>query len=379
MGRSKGGMVKTMKISPTSDSDMNNLTSMFNVLMGLSDADRDILLPKIVDVYKSIVAFNKLYSILLSFDSFTKMFSEYQFWFDEISEFLQELNKSTNTDITKNYDVDHNTGFHELDNAELNVFYKKLIDNSHIKNIIITANNLSLYKKYLFSEEKDYSFVNKEPGITFKPLSYTSLDLKIIWASDITDIQKKFILSILRRTYESGIKLYDIVTSPNIDIKAFSKKLISIISQLKKQIPRCDRAFAIIEKSVTMLENNFKSYFKNSVEASNPSIIIESFILDISSSQKSASTAGEFRRIMSFLKQHSAAKNNSDPRLKKLFSMLNKQFSNIDNELGVKVRDDTEASSSGSTSAKNKQDLKDQKDQKDINTRAPIVTRESAP
>ena len=101
---------------------------------------------------------------------------------------------------------------------------------------------------------------------------------------------------------------------------------------LKKQIPRCNKAFGIIADSVKMLETNFKSYYKTSVEAENPSIIIESFIVDVSMKQKSnAEVTRQFRKIIMHMKRKST--NNNDPRVKKLFSILNNQFSMMEKDI----------------------------------------------
>jgi hypothetical protein len=206
--------------------------------------------------------------------------------------------------------------------------------------MVITGSNLSVHKAHISEADKlDDIFINREPGLTLQPLAFSTMDLKIIWQfSGSSEMAKKFILSILRHTYLIGIDTYDIVTSPDVDIKKFSKILVDSIAKMKKMIPRCDRAFGIIEKSVKLLEDNFKTYFRGSVEAGNPSIIVESFIVDISTSQKSSPmVTAEFRKIVSFLKEKSSQ--NNDPKIKKLFSMLNNQFNTVDTELGVKSED----------------------------------------
>jgi hypothetical protein len=108
---------------------------------------------------------------------------------------------------------------------------------------------------------------------------------------------------------------------------------------MKKTIPRCDKAFDIIKNSVELLEGNFKGYYRNSVEAENPSIIVESFIIDVSMSQKAnASITGQFRRIIMYMKKQSA--NNNDPRVKQLFKILNSQFDLMAKKTGVDPVDD---------------------------------------
>lgn len=335
MGRVRSGKVKVMKVSTTSDADVKDLQKMFSQITGSSDAEREVLVPKITKIYKNLSEYTKLYNILLGNEAFTKQFSEYSFWFDDIKTFLESLKTSTNLDVTRKYSSEQ-SDFHTMEDKKLNDFYKSLKENTAMKKIIITSSNLAPYKKHLSAEAMDDVFIKREPGIILQPLAFTTLDLKLIWSIEgFSEKAKTFVLSILRRSYTIGMELYDIITSPDVDIKKFSKILVDSIAKMKKQIPRCDKAFAIIENSVQMLEENFKSYFRGSVEAGNPSIIIESFIIDISTSQKAGpSVTNEFRRIVSFLKEKGAQ--NTDPKVKKLFGMLNSQFSSMDSELGVK-------------------------------------------
>lgn len=335
MGRSRGVKIIKKKINATSDDDMKDLQAMFSQITGTSEADKEVLIPKINKIYMNIIEYNKVFKILLNFKRFTEQFEEYKFWFEDIAKFLDELIKTNEVDITKKYDDFNEHNYHTLDQKEINTFYKVLKDNVSIKSIIITGSRLAAFKKHIVDADNlDDVFINREPGITLQPLAFSTLDLKTIWNTDINEQAKKFILSILRRAYIIGIDMHDIYTSPDVDIKKFSKILVDSISQMKKQIPRCDKAFAIIEKSVSMLEENFKSYFRGSVEAGNPSIIIESFIVDISTSQKaSPMVTAEFKRIVSFLQKQSSQTN--DPKIKKLFGMLNSQFSVIDTELEV--------------------------------------------
>lgn len=338
---SRRAKVKVVK-QKTNPDDKKDLMTMFSQLTGSCDAERDVIIPKINKIYKNIVEYNRLFNILLNFEPFTKYFSDYSFWFDDVSTFLKELIVSTNTDINVKYDdPTYLIGpYHAMDDAKLNAFYKDLKDNGQIKKIIISGNNLSLYKKHLL--DNDDAFIYREPGLVLIPLVFTNLDLKIIWGSEVNDKAKQFIISILKHCYNIGIDMYDIITSPDVDIKKFSKILIESISQMKKQIPRCDKAFKIIENSVSLLEKNFKDYFRGSVEAGNPSIIIESFIVDISTSQKASPVvANEFRKIAAFLKANASQKN--DPKVQKLFSMLNTQFTSLDSEMGrnkTVVKDD---------------------------------------
>jgi hypothetical protein len=320
-------------VSGSSAKDINDLNVMFNQITGMSDADPEILIPKLDKVYKNIQEYNKLFNILLNFQPFIEKFSEYKYWFEEITSFLTDLTTTTGVKIDG---PDEIREYHSMDITNLNLLYKDIKNNSTVKKIIITAGNLSPYKKNLEADPIDDVFIKREPGLILQPLAFTSLDLKVIWSTDIDDKCKKFILSILKHTYKLSIDIYDILTSPDVDIKKFSKLLIDSISKMKQMIPRCDNAFAIIENSVKLLETNFKNYFRSSIEAENPSLIVESFVIDISTTQKvSPVTTGEFRKIIAFLREQNSAKSN-DPKMKKLFSMLNSQFASMDIDVDVK-------------------------------------------
>ena len=102
------------------------------------------------------------------------------------------------------------------------------------------------------------SFIMNAPGVEFKPLDFSNLDLKFIWYSNKSNkIIKKYILNILSHTYEIGYNTYKLITSPNIDIREFSNIVVKSIESLKHKIPGCSNAFKIISNSVGTLEGNF--------------------------------------------------------------------------------------------------------------------------
>jgi hypothetical protein len=152
-----------------------------------------------------------------------------------------------------------------------------------------------------------------------------------------------------------------VIYSPDVDIVQFSELLISTISKLRKQIPRCDRAFDVIENSVNMLRTNFKDYFRMSVESENPATILESFIIDVASSQKAnPSVVMQFRKITAFMKKN--AGNNKDPRVQKLFKMLNMQFNKLDKEMNVDTSNATEPENESSETTQGATDRPDESD-----------------
>jgi hypothetical protein len=320
------GSVRMKKINPkgADADDAADLNNLFEQMTGSQNADSNIIIPKYLAIQELLKKFIKIYNLLLNFSEFIDNFSEYNMEFDEIKEFINNLEKIIKDNLSEQ----------DLTNMELeplNVMYKEIKNKNEIQNIIVTGGNLKKYKRYLCDKNdlKD-EFIKREPGFSLKPLAFTQLDIKMLWsANKLNNMAKKYILNILNHTYHISHELYDIITSPDIDIKKFSRVLIDNIEKLKKQIPRCEKAFDIIKNSVEMLEDNFKGYYKNSVESENPSIIIESFIIDVSMKQKTnANITNQFRKIIMHMKKVSS--NNSDPRIKKLFNILNSQFNMMD-------------------------------------------------
>jgi hypothetical protein len=334
----KGRGVKVKKIMPKGTAeDADVLNSMFDQMTGAQNADPEVIIPKLVAMHTALAKFSKIYNLLLNFDDFIGSFPEYEDKFAEIREFLAKVQLI----IDVKEKIDENK-LKQMSDDAVNILYKKLKEQPEIQSIVITSGNLGQYQRYLVDKTNlSDTFIKRESGISLTPLNFTGLDLKILWSSDkLTNMAKKYILTVLSHTYIIGHEVYELLTSPDIDIKKFSKVLIASIGKMRKQIPRCDKAFDIIQNSVNLLENKFKGYYKTSVEAENPSIIIESFIIDVSMKQKSsASITGQFRKIIMKMKQQVG--NNDDPRVKQLFKILNGQFNMMEKKTGSEESDES--------------------------------------
>lgn len=332
----RGRSVKVKKMIPKgSEDDANILNDMFAQMTGSESADSDVIIPKLIKLTSYLKKYIKIYDLLLNFKEFIDEFPEYEKDFNDIRNFILEVGK-----LVDDIEMDGNK-LEKMDKETVNAIYKKLKATQEVQSIVITSGNLGKYKRYL--ENKDNlgdGFIKREPGLSLKPLKFTDLDLKVLWVSDkLSPMAKKYILSIISHTYGIGHSIYQIITSPDVDIKKFSSVLIENIEKMKKQIPRCNKAFDIIANSVSLLENKFDGYYKTSVEAENPSIIIESFIIDVSMSSKSnASITAQFRKIIMHMKKQ--ASNTNDPRVSKLFGILNSQFNMMKDTTGIDPESD---------------------------------------
>jgi len=351
------GRVKVKRVFPKgSAEDAESLNTMFAQMTGAEDADPDIIIPKFIEINQLMIKYSRVFDLLLNFKDFIDSFPEYKEEFNQIKEFNDKIKDVCGLEITEE-------SLKKQDIKTVNEVYSKLKQIKEVQMVIMTSGNMTQYKKYLEdSKNLSDSFIHQEPGLSLTPLKFSSLDFKKLWSSEkLTEMAKKYILNILSHTYTIGHKIYSIITSPDIDIKKFSTVMIVNIEKMKKQIPRCDKAFDIIANSVHLLENNFSGYYRTSVEAENPSIIIENFIVDVSVSQKaSASTTAQFRKIIMFMKRKSAGSN--DPRVAKLFKVLNNQFNMMQKETGI---DESDPEDQGHIQANQKKKEKKEKEEKE--------------
>jgi hypothetical protein len=322
------------------DVDQEALTGLFEQMTGARDADIDVIIPKYVRVMTLLKKLYKLYDLCITI--FKVRFESY-IWSDEIREFLDTIVNETNLDVEHEYTESDIRMFilskyGDITNPEatihINKLYKAVKDSNIIKTIMVISANLAPFKQHLEAKELTDGFIYREPGTTFTPFPFTSLDLKFLWDMDLSADEKRMMLNIIKHSFEITYEIYDIIYSPDVDIDNFSELLISTISKLRGQVPRCDKAFDIIENSVKLLRTNFTQYFRSSVESENPSTILESFVIDVAKTQKANPViVGQFRRITQFMQKH--ASNNNDPRVKTLLKMLNMQFNKIDEEMKV--------------------------------------------
>lgn len=136
---------------------------------------------------------------------------------------------------------------------------------------------------------------------------------------------KQYILVMCNMLYITTQDIYSIVTSPDVDIDKLSDLIIKAITAAKKQIPRCDKAFRLIENSVDMLKSGMNTYYKDFVASGNPAIIFENFINDISGDLHiDTQTLGQFKRIIFHFRKKANAMPKRDTKLDTVFGTLDK-------------------------------------------------------
>lgn len=136
---------------------------------------------------------------------------------------------------------------------------------------------------------------------------------------------KQYILVMCNMLYITTQDIYSIVTTPDVDIDKLSDLIIKAITAAKRQIPRCDKAFRLIENSVDLLKNGMSSYYKDFVASGNPAIIFENFINDISNDLHiDRLTLNQFRRIVFHFRKQANNMPNKNANLDGVFNTLDK-------------------------------------------------------
>lgn len=300
------------------------ITQMFNQMLGVDGVNPDIVIPKYKTISTKIKAVIKLLRFSVE-DTFSK-FGDQKDSSDKILTYCNTLSEIKFLDTKDN----------SPENITLMAnHYVKLKSNNDIRFLILTCKNLITYKNFLNDLEDNGSFILREPGFTFCPFPFSDLNIKAIWQNKNVTIKiKKYILTVMRIMLNNCMVIYKTLTSPDVDVSEFSEIIVKSIANIKKQIPRCEKAFDQIEKSISLLENNFDGYYKDFIQSQNPSTIIESFVIDVSDSTKAdPQTTRQFRKIINFYREKTQGKI-KDPKLKAVFDALNSNINamNMDNK-----------------------------------------------
>jgi|NOAtaT_7_FD_contig_111_588017_length_3530_multi_4_in_0_out_0_3 hypothetical protein len=341
---------------------------MFNKMMGKSEPDAEVVIPKYEKIYELT---NEVLQLLQKFVA-SKVCEVLQTLFDRGVEQIKKYVEDAFESIKK-MELEHNDGvlsgeeLHAINSdpeklqaffqnmnsrykiPELGSKYSALKEHPVVKEMVMIARNL---KSVLVAEQtrtkspkndiEDKSslkddFILNSDGDYLTLFNFTSLDFKQIWISDILNSEhKKYILYVLHLIYSRVINIVKLLTSPDIDVDKFSEAMIENIDSMRKHIPRCDQAFEKIKSSVGLLKENFGDYYKDFVtsQTANPGIIIEHFVIDVAKKNTAdLKVTRQFKEIIKFYNNQISGKNVSDPKLQNMLSMVSENINILEGKL----------------------------------------------
>jgi len=315
-----------------------DINGMFNEMCGEGVVPIHIAFEKYTKLKDKLASFITMLENFCK-GSFAKTYKDYEMPMAEILVFCHQSRKELETyfppppfsemDIMKflsgekKLDIELEIKFSEV--------YKRAKGVDLVSNCVKTCNQLIKYKNYLISKDESGknnpsgSFITSAPGGEFRPLYFSSFNVKEAFIrSDMTDHFRNYILMVLAMTIEYTYDIYNIYISPDWDPVVFSQIMTANIEEVKKQIPRCNKAFQRIEQSLGLLESNMNNYYKDFVVTRNPSTMMENFVNDVALKNENTDpeTTRQFKEIIKYYQKMSNGQI-KDPRIKTLFDQVN--------------------------------------------------------
>ena len=184
-------------------------------------------------------------------------------------------------------------------------------------------------------EQLNGKYIEEMPGEYFTPIfGLPELNIKNLYQRAIIS-DRQWIVVWIQKLFMFARAMNNTFVKPDVSVDDMVKIVESAIANLKKHIPRCDRAFEKLLSSINVLKDKFPNYYSDFVKTDNPSIIIENFIQDVATqSENDIEIAREFRQIINFYRKKMAenqAHNKRPPnkKVEKLFNLIETQFETL--------------------------------------------------
>lgn len=222
---------------------------------------------------------------------------------------------------------------------EFHIKYDKAKTSNVVKMFITMCDNLAPYKdNFCNIGAMNHHFIQHMSGVSWAPLPIKKFDIKDLFCQCANKPNViSFIMTVLNKLFIHSIALYEIVTSPDVDISRFSESIVSYIGTLRKvpELSRCGKAFDKIKDSLQLLKDRFSDYYNDSLRTSNNFIIMEHFILDVSNNtQACPETTRQFHTIIQYYREK-ASQNGGDSKFTSVFNKLDSTIKSVDRPANI--------------------------------------------
>lgn len=329
---------------------------MFNQMVGASDTvNIPICQPKYINIENGLQNAFKILTMMN--EGCIKLFPHLSDTYTEIANFVE----TASADLKTIFNVKREQyASDEEFNEAFSKSYIAMKEHKLINLFIGICNELICYKKYIeLLEILDEKFIINMPGTDFAPLvGITSFNIKefvtylraeIIDSTDVKhkEISRrmiKLIMLVLHKLYVISYKIYKEVTSADIDVNEFVKVIMSNIQEVKKKIPRCEKAFKKIEQSVHLLKEKFGDYYKDFIVTKNQTIIMENFVLDVAKQTNTdIETTRQFKEIIKYYRKVAAQQpGGNNPKLSALLSKMESSIGQLEKHHNIQTAENAE-------------------------------------
>ncbi len=361
------------------------LADMFNQMLGTGNVNLSVCWPRYNEIKSYIQRAVDTLDLFANKSKFYTMFPELVGCQKEINTFIETARKG----MSEQYNVDlsaYDGKFEEVSEEDVKKFgqlYDELKHCDIVNALVETCDSLIVHKKHIEnSSALNHKFILMMPGAEFCPFPFTKLNIKYAVSSisanavsnNATHPMIDLILIVLNKMYTLSYNLYRLINTPDIDIDDFVEVVMRNIQEARKHIPRCNKAFDKLAKSVEMLKDNFPTYYRDFVQSSNSTIIIENFVLDVANNTKAdVELMRQFRQIIMHYRKV-ASQQVKNPQVKGLLDKINEQFSKFDKYNNIKIDEktdeatgeDSEEDSDDDTEATQQKEIQEQNAKKSV-------------
>ncbi len=347
-------MAAKVKVVTRTQED-EGIAEMFNQMLGAGKININICYPKYVTCKQYIKSILDIINMFAN-SRFVKSRSE----LTQCSEDIQKFVESARKDYADIYSVDlkdFEWNLNLVDEASKETFskkYEQMKNDTTLHIFIKMCDNLIKYRKHLKDDKNiDHRFIVSMSGLEFCPFPFSNINFKLLIndllseselagrpISKFPNKEIEFCMIVLHKMLTLSHGLYVAYSKPDIDVNEFVEVIMNNIKEVKKQVPRCDKAFKKIIDSVTLLKTNFNDYYKDFIQTQNQMVIMENFINDVAKNTTAdPETTRQFRAIITYYKKI-ASTQIKNPKMKMLFERVSANLSELErNENIVSVKD----------------------------------------
>jgi hypothetical protein len=323
MGKKAQSTSKKIKKVVGDELDTSDLQRCFSQMTGSINPDVNIVLPKYNHIMECL---SKIRENLINLKiEILDTYNTDENSNSDVRNFIHALNGMISCRLTDN-------NFSSKD-------YLDMKNDANVQTLVITCSKLLQISPHIKKEweDVDKKFFMRFPQTSYNPFEFArTLDIKKIWIVDgdgKPETVKRLHL-ILKNIFCEVHFIYKTVTSPDVDISKLSAIIIGALGSLKKQIPRCEKAFKKITDSVSLLENNFDNYYKDFVQSNDPTNIFTGFIGDVANTcDTDPHLIFQCRKIVNFYKKNMQAAGGASSEKTKMFDSLMKNYNVLEKHM----------------------------------------------
>ncbi len=234
-----------------------------------------------------------------------------------------------------------------------------------VKNLIILCSNMSAYDSYLTDPTKADNWLRTMDEHEIKLMEpITDTDFLTYVANSDKKLSEyiHFALKLIYKNLKGFEKIYN---TPDADVDKIWDVVMEAMYELKKKIPRCEKAFKLIEQYGAMFKANYGQYHKDYQQSGSNTIILENFISDVAGQAKGdIQAAAQFKKIIGFIRKNMSKMGKaaaSNPMLKNVLDIANQHYDETEKKSG-KSYDDIDEEDESKEGQENKEGKESKKD-----------------